>query len=124
MVEAASIDAVEALDVLRELGGDVNGFDRSGLAPLHGAAYRGAPRVVRYLLDNGAQVGLKTREVPVPAAPMSAEDMGLFESEADSCAPDSTPRQCAEQGRSVTFGDAVRTRIFDEVISTIWDREQ
>jgi ankyrin repeat protein len=49
-------DALEALKVALELGGDVNGVNHEGDTPLHGAAYIGAPAVAQMLIDLGGRL--------------------------------------------------------------------
>ena len=47
-------EAFECLQVVLDVGGDVDAVDDNGETALHGAAYRLAPSVVRLLLDHGA----------------------------------------------------------------------
>ena len=48
-------EAHECMQVVLELGGDVNAVDDNGETALHGAVYRLAPSVVQLLLDHGAE---------------------------------------------------------------------
>ncbi len=48
-------EAIEAVKLLLELGGDVNGVDDNGETAMHGAAYKSFPRVVQLLADRGAK---------------------------------------------------------------------
>ena len=50
-------EALEAVKVAVALGGDVNAMDKNGDTAMHGAAYKQFPRVVQYLVDQGATVG-------------------------------------------------------------------
>jgi uncharacterized protein len=49
-------DALEAVRVAVELGGDVNGTNDIGDAAIHGAAYVGANDIVQFLVEKGAKV--------------------------------------------------------------------
>jgi ankyrin repeat protein len=56
-------EAFEAVKLAYELGSkDVNAADDFGYAPLHGAALRGSPEIVQFLVDKGANVEAKTRD--------------------------------------------------------------
>jgi ankyrin repeat protein len=48
-------EALECVKVAIDLGGDVNARDDDDETALHGAAYRGAPSIVQYLVDHGAK---------------------------------------------------------------------
>jgi len=47
-------EALEAVNMLLDLGGDINGVDNNGDTPMHGAAYNIYPRVVNLLAKHGA----------------------------------------------------------------------
>jgi ankyrin repeat protein len=49
-------EALEAVKVALELGGDVNAVDKNGETAMHGAAYKQFPSVVEYLYAHGAKV--------------------------------------------------------------------
>jgi len=49
-------DALEAVRVAVELGGDVNAPNDIGDTPIHGAAYVGANDIVQFLVEKGAKV--------------------------------------------------------------------
>ncbi len=49
-------DAVEALQMLLDLGADINQADQNGDTPLHGAAGRHAPAIIEFLVANGADL--------------------------------------------------------------------
>src|SRR5439155_1899313 len=49
-------EVLEALGLLLSLGGDVNAANEFGQTALHGAVYRGASRVIQFLVDNGARL--------------------------------------------------------------------
>ena len=54
-------DAFEAVKLAWELAPDlVNEADDEGETPLHGAVFRGAEQVVRFLIDKGARLDAKT----------------------------------------------------------------
>lgn len=54
-------EAIEAVRLAIELGNDVNAVDDNGETPMHGAAYKNFPRIVRLLADRGARVEVWNR---------------------------------------------------------------
>ncbi|MEX2142876.1 MAG: ankyrin repeat domain-containing protein [Pirellulales bacterium] len=48
-------EALEAIKLAIELGGDVNAVDKNGETAMHGAAYKSAPKIVQFLADHGAK---------------------------------------------------------------------
>ena len=56
-------EALQAVKLAYELGcNDVNAADDFGYAPLHGAALRGSPEIVQFLVDKGADITAKTKD--------------------------------------------------------------
>jgi ankyrin repeat protein len=55
-------EALEAVALALELGGDVNAVDNNGETAMHGAAYKNLPRVVQLLADRGARVEVWNRK--------------------------------------------------------------
>jgi uncharacterized protein len=55
-------EALEAVDLLLQLGADVNGVDDNGETAMHGAAYKSFPGVVQRLVDKGAQIKVWNRK--------------------------------------------------------------
>ena len=55
-------EAHECMQVVLELGGDINAVDDNGETALHGAVYRLAPSVVQLLLDHGAETFTLTNQ--------------------------------------------------------------
>ena len=49
-------DALAAVNLAWELGGDVNAVDKKGETAMHGAAYKQLPSVVQFLADHGAKI--------------------------------------------------------------------
>jgi len=49
-------EVLEAVQLLLELGADVNAVDANGETAMHGAAYKNMPKVVQFLADKGAKV--------------------------------------------------------------------
>lgn len=47
-------EALVAVKYALELGGDVNAVDNNGETAMHGAAYKSAPEIVRFLAEHGA----------------------------------------------------------------------
>ena len=55
-------EALEAVRMLVELGNDVRAANDRGETALHGAAYRGAPSIVDYLVEQGAQLDAQSAQ--------------------------------------------------------------
>jgi ankyrin repeat protein len=53
-------EALEAVKLLVELGNDVNATNDRGETALHGAAYRGANTIVKYLVEKGAKLDVRS----------------------------------------------------------------
>jgi ankyrin repeat protein len=51
-------DALEAVKLIWELGGDINTVDKKGDTAMHGAAYKFFPSVVRFLAEKGARIDI------------------------------------------------------------------
>jgi hypothetical protein len=49
-------EALEAVKVALELGGNLNAVDNNGETAMHGAAYKFLPSVVRLLAEKGARI--------------------------------------------------------------------
>jgi ankyrin repeat protein len=54
-------EAVEAVKYAVQLGLDVNAVDTRGETAMHGAAYKGAPRIVHLLAEDGAKIDIWNR---------------------------------------------------------------
>ena len=52
-------EALDAVQLALELGGDVNAVDDYGYTALHGAAHRGSPAIVQLLAEHGAKLDAK-----------------------------------------------------------------
>ncbi len=55
-------EAVQAVKLAIELGGDVNTVDDNGETAMHGAAYKSLPKIVQLLTDSGAKVEIWNRK--------------------------------------------------------------
>ncbi len=55
-------EALEAVSLALELGGDVNAVDDNGETAMHGAAYKSLPKVVQLLADKGAKIEVWNRK--------------------------------------------------------------
>lgn len=55
-------EALEAVKMLVDLGNDVNAVNDRGETALHGAAYRGANTIVKYLVDKGAKLDARSKQ--------------------------------------------------------------
>ena len=53
-------EVLEAVKICVEHGNDVNAVDAFGYTALHGAAFRGLPAVVEYLVEQGAKLDART----------------------------------------------------------------
>jgi ankyrin repeat protein len=57
---------IEAIKLMIERGADVNAFNDLGETALHGAAQRGADKVVQFLADQGATLDARNRRSRTP----------------------------------------------------------
>ena len=64
-------EALEAVALAIELGGDVNAVDDNGETAMHGAAYKNLPGVVQFLADKGARIEVWNRKNKYGWTPMS-----------------------------------------------------
>jgi ankyrin repeat protein len=64
--EEEKSNALEAVKVAVELGGDVNAASEDGLAALHGASVNGADAILQFLADNGARLDVKDKYQQTP----------------------------------------------------------
>ena len=55
-------EALEAVKLAFELGGDVNALDERGETAMHGAAYKHLPTVAQFLADHGAKIEIWNRK--------------------------------------------------------------
>jgi uncharacterized protein len=70
-------NALEALKLIVELGGDVNTANKNGLTSMHGAAYTGADEIVQFLADRGARLDVKDKFGETPLSIASGDPNGL-----------------------------------------------
>jgi ankyrin repeat protein len=54
-------EALEAVKYAYELGGEVNSIDVNGETAVHGAAHRGAPAIIQFLADKGANLDVANK---------------------------------------------------------------
>lgn len=54
-------EALEAVSLILDLGGDINEVDKNGETCMHGAAYKSSPRLVEYLAAHGADIEIWNR---------------------------------------------------------------
>jgi uncharacterized protein len=67
-------EAVEAVQMLLDLGADVNAVDNNGDTAMHGAAYNNYPLVVKLLADNGADPQVWSRPNKQGITPLFAAE--------------------------------------------------
>jgi uncharacterized protein len=60
------VRSLEAVKLCLDLGADVNAVNMDGLTALHGAAARGADRIVQLLVDNGARLDVRDKKGRTP----------------------------------------------------------
>ena len=53
---------LEAVQVLLDLGADLNAVDKNGESVLHAAAYKNLPNVVKFLVAKGARIDIWNRQ--------------------------------------------------------------
>ena len=63
---ATEADSIEAVTICLDRGGDVNAVNDLGETAAHGAAQRGADKVMRFLYDRGAKLDAKNKEGRTP----------------------------------------------------------
>lgn len=51
-------EAIAAVQLLLDLGADINTVDKNGETTMHGAAYGSLPKMVRFLADHGADIAV------------------------------------------------------------------
>jgi ankyrin len=66
--------AVEAVKLIMELGGDVNGANDNGDTALHAAASLGMDTLIQFLVDHGANLEAKNKAGRTPLAAARRED--------------------------------------------------
>ena len=62
---ASEEDSIEAIEMLLAKGLDINAADRQGETAMHGAAFRGANKIVQFLADHGAKLDVRTKPFQV-----------------------------------------------------------
>ena len=55
-------EVLEAVQLLLDLGADLNAVDDNGETAMHGAAYKNLPKVVQFLADRGARIEIWNRK--------------------------------------------------------------
>jgi ankyrin repeat protein len=67
-------DALQSVKLCLELGINVNAVNEKNQTALHGAADRGADRIVQYLAENGAKLDVKDQKGLTPLAMVAGSD--------------------------------------------------
>ncbi len=55
-------EALEAVQLALDLGGDINAVDDNGETAMHGATYKSLPKIVQFLADKGAKIDVWNRK--------------------------------------------------------------
>jgi len=63
-------EVLEAANLLLKLGADINAVDANGETAMHGAALKNLPKVVQFLVDNGAKVEVWNRKDRFGSTPL------------------------------------------------------
>jgi ankyrin repeat protein len=66
-------DSIEAIQLLLDKGLDINAVDNQGETAMHGAAFRGADKIVQYLADHGAKLDVRTKPYKIAANAVRGE---------------------------------------------------
>ena len=102
-------EALEAVRMLVELGNDVRAANDRGETALHGAAYRGAPSIVDYLVEQGAQLDAQSAQGWTPWTIANGVFYSLFYKEQPTTAA-RLAEHMAERGLSTDgMADELRT---------------
>jgi ankyrin repeat protein len=82
-------EVLEVLDLLLELGSDVNHIDDNGETAMHGAAYKSLPKVVEWLAAKGARIEIWNQKNKYGWTPLSIAEgyrVGNFKPSPDTIA--------------------------------------
>ncbi|MCY4507991.1 MAG: ankyrin repeat domain-containing protein [Acidobacteria bacterium] len=102
-------EALEAVRMLVDLGNDIHAVNDRGETALHGAAYRGAPSIVDYLVEQGAQLDARSAQGWTPWTIANGVFYSLFYKEQPATA-DRLAELMAERGMSTAgMADELRT---------------
>ncbi len=102
-------EALEAVRMLVELGNDIRAVNDRGETALHGAAYRGAPSIVDYLVEQGARLDARSAQGWTPWTIANGVFYSLFYKEQPATAA-RLAELMAERGISTEgMADALRT---------------
>ena len=102
-------EALEAVKMLVELGNDVHAANDRGETALHGAAYRGAPSIVDYLVEQGARLDARSAQGWTPWTIANGVFYSLFYKEQPATA-DRLAELMAARGMSTEgMADELRT---------------
>jgi ankyrin repeat protein len=71
-------EALEAVKVALELGGDVNAVDKNGETVIHAAAYKQLPLVAQYLVDHGAKIEIWNQKNKTGWTPLRIADGVIY----------------------------------------------
>lgn len=71
-------EALEAVKVALELGGDVNAVDKNGETVIHAAAYKQLPLVAQFLVDKGAKIEIWNQKNKTGWSPLRIADGVIY----------------------------------------------
>ena len=90
-------EALEAVQLLLELGADINALDSNGDTAMHGAAYGNFPTIVQPLADRGADISIWKRQDTAGRTPLFIAE-GIFAAEIVERVP---VRSCRRRGAAI-----------------------
>ena len=71
--------SIEAINMMLDLGADINASNNDGLTAMHGAAFSGANDVVKFLAEHGAKLDMKDRYGQTPLSRAEGDLNGLID---------------------------------------------
>jgi ankyrin repeat protein len=70
-------NALDALKLTVEMGGDVNATNKNGFTAMHGAAYTGANEIIQFLAGRGAKLNVMNKFGETPLSIAAGDPNGL-----------------------------------------------